>query len=93
MRGLLLFRFVSALGRGSLMSFLSIYAFSFKITAFQVGIILTTNILFLSFLLIPFFIKYSGLPETDTLEILLDYACDKKAVVGCIILCDLNRRQ
>lgn len=54
MRGLLIFRFVSALGRGSLMSFLAIYAFSFKITAFQVGIILTTNILFLSFLQIPF---------------------------------------
>jgi len=54
MRGLLIFRFVSALGRGSLMSFLSIYAFSFKITTFQVGIMLTTNILFLSFLQIPF---------------------------------------
>ncbi len=54
MRGLLTFRFVSALGRGSLLSFLSIYAFSFGITPSQVGIMLTVNILFLSFLQIPF---------------------------------------
>lgn len=54
MRGLLIFRFVSALGRGSLLSFLSIYAFSFGITASQVGVMLTVNILFLSFLQIPF---------------------------------------
>jgi len=54
MRGLLIFRFVSALGRGSILSFLAIYAFSFGITAFQVGIILTVNIVFLSFLQIPF---------------------------------------
>ncbi len=54
MRGLLTFRFVSALGRGSLLSFLSIYAFSFGIKPTQVGIMLTVNILFLSFLQIPF---------------------------------------
>lgn len=54
MRGLLIFRFVSALGRGSIISFLAIYAFSFGITAFQVGIILTVNIMFFSFLQIPF---------------------------------------
>ena len=54
MKGLLIFRFVSALGRGSIMSFLAIYAFSYGITAFQVGVILMANIVFLSFLQIPF---------------------------------------
>ncbi len=54
MRGLIIFRFVSALGRGSIMSFLAIYAFSFGISALKVGIILTVNILFLSFLQVPF---------------------------------------
>ncbi|MBN2616127.1 MAG: MFS transporter [Bacteroidales bacterium] len=54
MRGLLIFRFVSAMGRGSILSFLAIYAFSFGITAFQVGVILMANIVFLSFLQIPF---------------------------------------
>jgi len=29
------------------------------------------------------FIRYSGLPETDTLEILLDYACNQKSRCGC----------
>lgn len=54
MRGLLIFRFVSALGRGSLMSFLAVYAFTFGISAFQVGVILMVNIISLSLLQIPF---------------------------------------
>lgn len=54
MRGLLIFRFVSALGRGSLMSFLAVYAFTFGISAFQVGVILMANIISLSVLQIPF---------------------------------------
>lgn len=54
MRGLLIFRFVSALGRGSLMSFLAVYAYSYGITAAQVGVILMANIISLSLLQIPF---------------------------------------
>ncbi len=54
MRGLLFFRLVSSLGRGSLMSFLSVYAFSFGISPGKVGTILTLNILTLSFLQMPF---------------------------------------
>jgi len=29
------------------------------------------------------YIEYDGLPETDTLELLLDYACDQKSSHGC----------
>ncbi len=37
----------------------------------------------LSFRPVDIFIRYYGLPETDTLQILLDYACDKKGSCGC----------
>lgn len=37
----------------------------------------------LSFKPVNIFIRYSGLPETDTLEILLDYACNDKSSCGC----------
>ena len=37
----------------------------------------------LSFKSCDIFIKYTGLPETDTLEILLDYACNEKSRCSC----------
>lgn len=54
MRGVMIFRFVSALGRGSIFAFLAIYAFSYGISALKVGIIIAANMLFMSFLQIPF---------------------------------------
>ncbi len=50
MVGLLIYRFVNALGRGGVMSFLPIYAASIKLSPSQVGIILTTNIFFMALL-------------------------------------------
>ena len=37
----------------------------------------------LSFNPYDIYIRYSHLPETDTLEILLDYECDQKSQCGC----------
>ena len=37
----------------------------------------------LSFKPINIFIRYTGLPETDTLEILLDYDCNERSSCGC----------
>ncbi|MEA3307825.1 MAG: MFS transporter [Elusimicrobiota bacterium] len=53
-KGLLIYRFIGAVGRGPLMVFLPIFAASFKITASQIGIIISSNMLIMSILQIPF---------------------------------------
>ncbi len=50
MIGLLVYRFINALGRGGTMSFLPVFAASIDITPSQVGLILTTNIFFMALL-------------------------------------------
>jgi MFS family permease len=44
LKGLLLFRAINAVGRGGLIAFLPIYAFSLDLTAFQIGIIVSVNV-------------------------------------------------
>ena len=53
-KGLLIYRFVGAVGRGPLMAFLPIFAADFKITASQIGIIISSNMILMSILQIPF---------------------------------------
>ncbi len=52
--GLLIYRFINAMGRGGVMSFLPIYAADIDITPSQIGIILTINIFFMALLQIYF---------------------------------------
>lgn len=52
LRGLLLFRIVNAMGRGSIMAFLPIFASSIHITSSQIGTLISVN-LFLTALLQP----------------------------------------
>ncbi len=53
-KGLVLYRFITAAGRGPLMAFLPIFAAQFKITASQIGFIITSNMLLMSLLQAPF---------------------------------------
>ena len=53
-KGLLIYRFIGAVGRGSLMAFLPVFAAGFGITASQIGIIISSNIVFMSILQVPF---------------------------------------
>lgn len=53
-KGLLIYRFIGAVGRGSLMAFLPVFAAGFGITASQIGIIISSNIIFMSILQVPF---------------------------------------
>ncbi|MBU2530781.1 MAG: MFS transporter [Elusimicrobia bacterium] len=53
-KGLLIYRFIGAVGRGPLMAFLPIFAAGFGITASQIGIIISSNMLVMSILQIPF---------------------------------------
>ncbi len=48
LKGLLIYRFVNAMGRGGVMSFLPLMAAQIDISASQIGVILTTNILFMA---------------------------------------------
>ncbi len=50
MVGLVVYRFINALGRGGTMSFLPVWAAHFKISPSKVGIILSTNIFFMALL-------------------------------------------
>jgi hypothetical protein len=43
----------------------------------------STDLEMLSFKPCDIYIKYTGLPETDTLEILLDHECDRQGSCGC----------
>ncbi len=53
-KGLLIYRFIGAVGRGPLMAFLPIFAAGFGITASQIGLIISSNMLLMSILQIPF---------------------------------------
>ncbi len=53
-RGLFSFRFITALGRGSIMVFLPVYAYSLGMSPTQIGTILTANMILVSLLQIPF---------------------------------------
>lgn len=53
-KGLIIYRFISAVGRGPLMAFLPIYAAQFSITPSQIGLIITSNMLLMSILQAPF---------------------------------------
>jgi MFS family permease len=53
-KGLLIYRFIGAVGRGPLMAFLPIFAAGFGITASQIGLIISSNMLLMSVLQIPF---------------------------------------
>ncbi len=50
LKGLLIYRFVNAMGRGGVMSFLPVLAANIHITPAEVGVILTTNIFFMALL-------------------------------------------
>ncbi len=53
-KGLLIYRFIGAVGRGPLMAFLPLFAANFGITASQIGIIISSHMLLMSILQIPF---------------------------------------
>lgn len=53
-KGLLIYRFIGAVGRGPLMAFLPIFASDFGITASQIGIIISSHMILMSILQIPF---------------------------------------
>ena len=48
LKGLLIYRFVNAMGRGGVMSFLPLMASRIHISASEIGVILTTNIAFMA---------------------------------------------
>ena len=48
LKGLLIYRFVNAMGRGGVMSFMPLMAHKIHITASGIGVILTTNIVFMA---------------------------------------------
>ncbi len=50
MQGILVYRFINAMGRGGTMSFLPVWAAKFHITPSQVGIIISANIFFMALL-------------------------------------------
>lgn len=53
-KGLFAFRFITAVGSGSIMAFLPLYAYSLGMSPTEIGLIITLNILCMSVMQVPF---------------------------------------